>query len=149
DTDWSNTHLPHLPKLRDVARLLNTDAQRAAADGEMNEAAQRHAAMVRMSRHVGSKSVIKQLVTYTTLQLAMNSTREIAAAPGWEAGQRDLLLAELQEIDARDPFEGDAKLRSDQQLSAQAGLPGPAVQRFNQTRARVVEELRQTMAALR
>lgn len=56
--------LPHLGKMRGLARALRTDAERALAANELDPAAQRVAAMIRLGRHITQhgESMIEWLV---------------------------------------------------------------------------------------
>lgn len=56
--------MPHLGKVRGVARALRADAERALAAGDLDAAAQRAAAMIRFGRHISlrSETVIEWLV---------------------------------------------------------------------------------------
>jgi hypothetical protein len=56
--------MPHLGKVRGLARALRADAERALAAGDLDAAAQRAAAMIRFGRHINlrSESIIEWLV---------------------------------------------------------------------------------------
>lgn len=125
--DWSidysagsDTELPHLPKLRELARLLRAHAQQAARSGDLETAAQDVAAIVRLSRHVGGESAIEAMVAFAMLRVGTDLAVEHAGT--WSKKQRDMVLVELRRIDPHDPFGGNAMLEGSRQLAAREGM---------------------------
>lgn len=116
----AETELPHLPKLRDLARLLRAHAQQAARSGDMDTAAEDVAAIVRLSRHVGGESAIEAMVAFAMLRVGTDLAVEHAGT--WNKKQRDMVLAELRQIDPRDPFGGNPMMEETRRLAAREGL---------------------------
>lgn len=125
DTFDMGTTLPHLGKVRNLARTLNVDARRLAAAGDGDGASRRVAGMVRLASHAaedGAGSVIEWLVGIAILNLATEAA--VYGAPDFDAAQRGRVLAELQKIDTDDPYNLEAKLALDRRRSTAAGI-GP------------------------
>jgi hypothetical protein len=109
------TLLPHLAQIRTLARLLNADAMRCLSEGDVNGAAGRAAAAVRMGRHVGgsASSLIDARVGMATMSIGINLINEkinpSALAPEVRSELKQLLSA----LDASDPAGVKASLYKD------------------------------------
>lgn len=73
-----DTVLPHLGKMRGLARALRADAERALAAGELDPAAQRVAAMIRLGRHITlhGESMIEWLVGSAVASMGANFVKD-------------------------------------------------------------------------
>lgn len=150
-TDWSEgsrTLLPHLSELRALCRLLRADALSAAHTGNMDTAADRVAAIVRMSRHASGRSMIETLVAYAILSTATGLVQDHAGA--WSSSQRRLMLAEFSRIDASDPLHGDASLAHDLAVVArERGLEPVDEPGYRRAKQRTVENPSAALVVLR
>jgi hypothetical protein len=142
----ADTELPHLTKLRGLARLLRADAYRALQEGDTHAAAADVAALVNMSTHVGGKAIIEPLVAFGVLKIATDLITEHAGS--WTKDDRAVLRAALARIDTADPFGADASLEWDKRMSAQEGLDPPDEARFRQTQEQTRAGLRAALAAV-
>ena len=98
-----NAILPHLSPLRNSARILALDAQRAMSEGKPDEAAERLAAIFSMARHVCSdKLLISSLVGIAIESLAETNLQSMNDRLTQE-GRADVLAA-LDKYDTVDPF---------------------------------------------
>jgi hypothetical protein len=150
--DWRITYsmgveLPHLAHMRLYARLLAADTEWAILEGDPDAAAANVAAMFRMSRHVGGKSVIEALVAFAISHLAANLVD--ANAGTWTTAQAISIIEELQKIDQNDPFDGDAKLEWERRLAAESGSQGPDEAFFHESREMTRRKLAQAIRQLR
>lgn len=149
DVDYSagfDTSLPHLKELRSLAQLLRADAERALRTNDTATAAADVAALIRMSSHVGGKSVIEVLVAFGLLTYGTDLTTEHADA--WTANDRSLLRTALSPIDPFDLFASNAALEWDKRRSAQEYMPPTDAVRFKQTQAKVTAGLRAAVTAV-
>lgn len=119
-----NKMLPHLGKVRALARTLNVDARRLAASGDGDRASRRVAGIVRLANHTaedGADSIIEWLVANAVLNLAAEAA--VYCAPDFDAFQRGRVLAELQKVDLDDIYGLNAKLAIDLERTKAAGMP--------------------------
>ncbi len=118
-----NLLLPHLGKMRSAARLMRWSARVAAAQGQPERAAERLAALTRMSRHVTQDRIlISSLVGVAMSALAFDEMRTLAAGGTLPAPVRDTLVAALESFDPADPFLMRASLRGERELVLQSTL---------------------------
>jgi hypothetical protein len=139
--------LPHLSAARDLTRLLQVDSRRAVRSGDLDTAAENTAALVRMARHIGGRSVIEALVGFAILSVAGDLAVDSAGA--WNQSQRTLLLREFERIGGRDPLAADAMLANEQRVSREAGLPGPDVDHFRRTQQETMQWVSESLRLLR
>ncbi len=143
------TLLPHLGKVRALARTLNVDARRLAASGDGDRASRRVAGLVRLARHTadsGADSVIEWLVGIAVLNLATDAA--VYCAPDFDAHQRGRVLAELQKVDLEDPYGLDATLAFDRQLAGDAGVAPADETRIREAVTKTRGEVERAIAAL-
>ncbi|MEQ9096728.1 MAG: hypothetical protein RIE32_10745 [Phycisphaerales bacterium] len=156
ECDWGlpeqtgvDTLLPHLGKVRALARVLNVDARRLAAAGDGDRASRRVAGLVRMARHTaedGADSIIEWLVGIAVLAFAADAA--MYCAPDFDAAQRGRVLAEFREIDLDDPYGLDAKIALDRERSAAAGLETTSEQQLQDGWARVRKDVERAIETL-
>ncbi|CAG1009682.1 hypothetical protein PHYC_03734 [Phycisphaerales bacterium] len=97
--------LPHLSKFRASARLLAADSALATAEGRMDDAAERIAAIYRMSRQLSREGIlISSLVSPAVGGLAHAQVKTIADAGKFSPAQAAALVAELDAYSTADPF---------------------------------------------
>ena len=106
-SEGMQTLLPHLAVMRRMMWALCIDAMRAAKDGDQNAAAERLAAVVRMSRHcAGSDPVmVGKVVAFSGLAVVGGIVDELGVDYFRDEAARRILLAELHAIDLNDPFD--------------------------------------------
>lgn len=96
--------LPHAGKMRGDARLLNADAIRLAAEGKMDEAAERTAAIYGLATHmVGDRLLISSLVGAAIMSLGNATVEMLLAAEGLTPAGKDMLLQAFARLDMSDP----------------------------------------------
>lgn len=118
--------LPHLTPMRRLAGVLCADAVRLSERGDPAGAAERLAAVVRMSRHLeGDRVMISALVSISTLNNACVTIGQIADAHGFDDGARATLLAALGTVDRRNPGDIEGAI-----VKEGAFLPGWFVRTF-------------------
>ncbi len=66
----------------------------------------------------------------------------------WNELQREMMLAELRQIDLHDPFSGNAMLEWDKQLAAREGRLGPDKEWFQSGQSKVVAKLKRAIKTL-
>ena len=97
--------LPHLSESRQVARLLQADAQRRLAEGDARGAAERIALGYRMADHLGDDStLISSLVgqaIFRTAEIGLQVGLDVAAFGAMEGS---MLLEAARSLDPVDPF---------------------------------------------
>jgi hypothetical protein len=112
--------LPHLGKLRADARLLRVDARRLEIAGDSEGAAERLAALIRMSKHAaGDDILISSLVGVAICNLAIEETDAALAAGKLTPAGAHAILAALDTLDHTDPFHMKGALRGEQRWSLQ------------------------------
>lgn len=156
ECDWGvpqdydpNTLLPHLGKVRALARTLNVDARRLAASGDADGASRRVAGIVRLADHTaedGAQSIIEWAVAIALLRLAAEAA--VYCAPDFDAHHRGRVLAELGTIDLDDPYGLDAKLARDREVSAAEGVDPANEQLMRDGFARVRQSVERAIETL-
>lgn len=144
-----NTTLPHLGKVRALARTLNVDARRLAAAGDGDRASRRVAGLVRLADHTaesGYDSIIEWLVGIAVLNLAAEAV--VYCVPDFDAHQRGRVLAELQELDLDDIHGFEAKLATDLERTSAAGTPPANEPRLREAAATTRSEVQRAITAL-
>ncbi len=121
--------LPHLRTFREASRVLRFSARVELAKGKPAAAAERLAAIVRMSRHVAQDRIlISSLVATAMTSLSAEEMRTLVASGSLDAEGRKLLLESLESLDPRDPLLLRASIRAEQQLATdglRAQFKGP------------------------
>jgi hypothetical protein len=156
ECDWDlpeeidlETMLPHLGKVRALARVLNVDARRLVAAGDGDGASRRVAGLVRLAEHTaeaGADSIIEWLVALAVLAYAADAA--MYCAPDFDAAQRGRVLAEFQEIDLDNPYGLDAKITLDRERSVAAGLETTSEQQLRDGFERIRQDVERAIAAL-
>lgn len=101
-----NTLLPHLAKLRSVARILNADAARCLLEGKPDDAADRFVAIFGLARHAASDRIlISSLVSIAIANVPVNGLVESNGASQLTPAGRAKVLAAI------DKFQGGAGFR--------------------------------------
>ncbi|MCC6968914.1 MAG: hypothetical protein IT434_01710 [Phycisphaerales bacterium] len=102
-TDGFEALLPALGKMRTAARLLSADARRLASQGESRQAAERLAAMYRISDHVARENIlIGSLVGIAISSLACGDVK-LLVDKGWlDTESRALIVAAASQARASD-----------------------------------------------
>ncbi len=96
--------LPHLAKLRHTARILTADARRLMELGEVEQAAERIAALYRMGEQTASDRVlISTLVGIAISSLANLQVEEIIATEELTEEAREIMLEAIEAIDLDNP----------------------------------------------
>ncbi|MFI4883483.1 MAG: hypothetical protein ACIAQU_12960 [Phycisphaerales bacterium JB064] len=143
------TMLPHLGKVRALARTLNVDARRLAASGDADRASRRVAGLVRLAHHAaesGADTIIEWLVGIAVLNLATDAA--VYCAPDFDADQRRRVLAELQQIDTDDPYDLKSKLAIDRERSQDVGVAPADEDGVQKAAAKTKGEIERAVAAL-
>ncbi len=157
ECDWGlpddfgmDTLLPHLSKVRSLARVLNVDARRLAASGDGDAASRRVAGIVRLANHTaeeGAQSIIEWAVAIALLGLAADAA--VYCATDFDAQQRGRVQAELESVDLDDPYSLDARLQQDREMSAAAGVDSADEQQMRDAFARVRQDVERAIEALK
>ena len=97
--------MPHLGKLRAATRVLAADSRRLAADGKVEDAAERVAAIFRMARHAAQDPVLISSLVGLAIHNAGKAELEWLATNGHlsDAGRKNIGDA-VEQIPASDPF---------------------------------------------
>lgn len=97
--------LPHLGKLRSVARALHADAIRHLEAGDADKATDRLESIYRMSGQVlEDRLLISSLVGIAIANLAHKTTSEMIESGALTEGGRDLLIEAIEGFGDDDPF---------------------------------------------
>ena len=97
--------LPHLGKMRNIARVLRADAVRMGGLGECDKAADRVDGMFGLAEHVRRDRVmISSLVSIAIARLATDSAVYLAENERLSAEGRDMLIARLEALRGDDYF---------------------------------------------
>lgn len=110
--------LPHLGKMRSIARLMQADSMMRLGDGDGAGAAERIAAMYRLADHTGDDHIlISSLVSRAIFEVA-----DTSAQMGFDHGAFDpatamVLLRSTQNFDQRDPFQMLESIMMEQTLA--------------------------------
>ncbi len=109
--------MPHLSKMRSIARLMQAESMMRLSDGDGAGAAQRIAAMYRLADHTGDDHIlISSLVSRAIFEVA-----DTSAQIGFDHGAIDpasamLLLRSARAFDQNDPFQSIEALAMEQTL---------------------------------
>lgn len=109
--------LPHLGKMRSIARLMQADSMMRLGDGDGAGAAERIAAMYRLADHTGDDHIlISSLVSRAVFEVA-----DTSAQMGFDHGAFDpatamVLLRSARAFDQDDPFQSIEALAMEQTL---------------------------------
>lgn len=109
--------LPHLGKMRSIARLMQADSMMRLGDGDGAGAAERIAAMYRLADHTGDDHIlISSLVSRAIFEVA-----DTSAQMGFDHGAFDpatamVLLRSARAFDQDDPFQSIEALAMEQTL---------------------------------
>ncbi len=96
--------LPHLGKLRHTARILSADAIRLLDEGEVEQAAERLAAIYRMGEQTSQDRVlISSLVGIAITSLANNQLEEFIVSEELTHEAREIILKSMDVIDLENP----------------------------------------------
>lgn len=107
--------LPQLGKMRGAARLLRLDARRLAIAGQPEAAAERLAALIRLSRHSAEPPLfISSLVGVAICGLAVHEAEDALGAGKLNPAAQRTIAAALDTLDAKDPFSFKESIRSEQ-----------------------------------
>lgn len=97
--------LPHLGKLRSVARVLVADARRQAELGELDKAADRVEAVYNIAWQIrDDKTLISSLVSIAIVNLANQTVADLLEADQLTGPGRDNLVAAAERFQTADPF---------------------------------------------
>lgn len=97
--------LPHLGKMREGARLLAADAHRAVAEGKPDEAAERVAAMLGLSRHcIQDRLLISSLVSIAIHSLACRQVEYLINTGQMTAAGKKQITAAMDRFNVTDPW---------------------------------------------
>ena len=97
--------LPHLSKMRSAVRLLAADARRCVAEGKLDEAADRYAAVFGVARHAGSdRVVISSLVSVAVACVPHGDLVEQKGAAMLTAAGRAKVLAAIEKMNGAEGF---------------------------------------------
>lgn len=156
ECDWGvpeepdfDTMLPHLGKVRALARVLNVDARRLARAGQGDAASRRVAGMVRLAGHTaeeGSRTVIEWLVANAVLDLAADAA--VYCSADFDAPQRGRVLAEFQAIDLDDTFGLEAMIALDIERTTGTEYPPADAAKLRETMQTTLAEVRRAIAVL-
>jgi hypothetical protein len=98
--------LPHLGRMRMIARVVRIDARVHLAAGRADKAAESLSGLFRLSRHLpNDRILISSLVGVAISALARNEMQYVLASPNLTDVGRNMLLAELKESTKHDPFQ--------------------------------------------
>jgi hypothetical protein len=106
--EWSQgiyATLPHLSKMRGSARILACDARRCLAEGKLDDAADRAAAIYRMADHIGHDGVlISALVSVAIGSLADTQAEALMNGGGLTIHGKQQVLVEVRRMARPDAF---------------------------------------------
>jgi len=109
--------LSHLTPMRATARLVAADARRLAAEGDIDAAARRIAALHTAARHTSQDSVvISSLVGMAIAKLACGETQHLAESGQLSTESRDLLLDAINAYDNNDPFSARQSITNERDI---------------------------------
>ncbi|MCA9277957.1 MAG: hypothetical protein H6815_04125 [Phycisphaeraceae bacterium] len=146
-SDGLDTDLPHLGDLRRLTWLLKLSASLAMEASDTQRASECTASIVRLSQHVGGKSMIEAYVAIAVLDIG--NTLVMSSADQWSKSERNLVLAEVLAIDQTDLFDGDAKIKWEKHAAAKQIGYGPSDRsQFDKVRANMISDLHDVIALL-
>lgn len=109
--------LPHLGKMRSIARLVQADSAMRLADGDGNGAAARIAALYRLADHSGDDHIlISSLVSRAIFEVADTSAQSGFDRGAFDPAAAAVLLRSTSAFDQADPFQGLEALMMEQTL---------------------------------
>jgi hypothetical protein len=109
--------MPHLGRMRQLARTLRFDARQEFLAGRPGQAAERVAAMYRMAAHVSNDRIlISSLVSNAIAALATEEARVLAASGTLQAKDAEVLRAAIGRVLTSDPFRGKEAMMTERDL---------------------------------
>lgn len=135
----------HVDHMRELSRLLRADALRLADQDDHQAAAERTAAMVRLTAHVGHGTMIEGFTALSLLGSTASFT--LQQAPNWDATQRALVRTEFEAINQNDPFSGSATLAA-AKAGAVDGVAEPDTAGFERAQQGTIDITRRAIVAL-
>ena len=108
-TDGFEALLPALGKMRSAARMLSADARRLASQGESRQAAERIAAMYRISDHVSREQILIGSLVGVAITAMANGEVKFLMDKGWlDSEGQALIVGAAQQARAGDFHMKDA-----------------------------------------
>lgn len=108
-TDGFGALLPALGKMRGAARMLSADARRLASQGESRQAAERLAALYRISDHVGREHILIGSLVGIAISSMTSGDVKLLMDKGWlDAESRAIVAAAAAQTRASDFHMKDA-----------------------------------------
>lgn len=102
-TDGFEALLPALGKMRSAARMLSADARRLASQGESRQAAERLAAMYRISDHVSRENILIGSLVGIAISALTNGDVKLLMDKGWlDAESQAIIAAAAAQVRASD-----------------------------------------------
>ncbi|MCC6229605.1 MAG: hypothetical protein IT432_10300 [Phycisphaerales bacterium] len=92
-TDGFEALLPALGKMRSAARMLSADARRLASQGESRQAAERLAAMYRISDHVSREQILIGSLVGVAISALTNGDVKLLMDKGWLDAESQAIIA--------------------------------------------------------
>lgn len=92
-TDGFEALLPALGKMRSAARMLSADARRLASQGESRQAAERLAAMYRISDHVSRENILIGSLVGIAISALTNGDVKLLMDKGWLDAESQAIIA--------------------------------------------------------
>lgn len=135
----------HVDHMRELSRLLRADALRLAGQDDYQAAAERTAAAVRLTAHVGHGTMLEGFTALSLLGSTASFTLE--QAPNWNATQRALVRTEFEAVNQSDPFFGSSTLAA-AQADAVAGTPEPDIAGFERAQQGAIDITRRAITSL-
>jgi len=102
--DGFETILPHLGKMRNVARLLGADARRLELAGDLLGAAERTAALYRVAGHLSEDEVLIGSLVAIAIANVANEQAERLGGLDLDRADRLAILGAIDALDAADPY---------------------------------------------
>ena len=103
-TDGFEALLPALGKMRSAARMLSADARRLASQGESRQAAERIAAMYRISDHVSREQILIGSLVGVAITAMANGEVKFLMDKGWlDSEGQALIVGAAQLVDCARP----------------------------------------------
>lgn len=109
--------MPHLGRMRQLARTLRFIARQELLADRPDKAAEHVAAMYRMAAHVSNDRIlISSLVSNAIAALATEEARVLAASGGLSAKDAEVLRAAIGRVLTSDPFRGKEAMTTERDL---------------------------------
>lgn len=143
--------LPHLSKMRSTARVLLADARRLEAAGRRDDAAERIAACLRMTRHLRHDRTLISTLVSQAIGVAGVGELDVLAAGGLSPSEKAEIRAAAASLGTNDPFGYEAALDAERRLYLEAvvkELTGPRGGEGTFARLGMVEEDPESKAAV-